>query len=93
MRRKSGDRAVVYTHRGFFVATIEFVGDYFYSEEDIGWTKGVNKFLFPYRIKFRIIKESEQPPRILFSTERNKREGSIEQAESDRRNSLHRRQR
>lgn len=66
---KAGDRAVVYTHGGFFVASIEFLGDYFYSDEDIGWKKGVNKFLFPYRIGFRIVKESKQPPRISFSTE------------------------
>jgi predicted RNA-binding protein len=66
---KEGDRAVVYTHGGLFVATIEFSGECFYSEEDIGWTKGKNKFLFPYRIKFRILKESEHPPQISFSTE------------------------
>ncbi len=66
---KAGDKAVVYTHGGFFVATIEFLGGHFYSEEDIGWTKGINKFLFPYRIKFRIINESKQPPHISFSTE------------------------
>ena len=66
---KAGDKAVVYTHGGFFVATIEFIGEYFYSEEDIGWTKGAKKFLFPYRIKFRIIKESKNPPQITFSTE------------------------
>jgi len=60
---------VVYTHGGFFVATIEFLGDYFYSEEDIGWTKGKSKFLFPYRIRFRILNESKNPPQIAFSTE------------------------
>jgi hypothetical protein len=66
---KSGDKAVVYTHGGFFVATIEFLGDYFYSEKDIGWTKGKSKFLFPYRIRFRILNESKNPPQIAFSTE------------------------
>ena len=65
---KAGDKAVVYTHGGKFVAIIEFVGEYFYSEEDIGWTKGKNRFLFPYRIKFRIIHESKDPPVISFST-------------------------
>lgn len=66
---KAGDKAVVYNHGGKFVAIVKFVGEYFYSEEDIGWTKGKNRFLFPYRIKFRIIHESRNPPRISFSTE------------------------
>jgi len=68
---KAGDKAVVYTHGGKFVAVIEFIGKYFYSEEDLGWTKGRNKYLFPYRIKFKIIHESKNPPRISFSTEEN----------------------
>jgi predicted RNA-binding protein len=66
---KAGDKAVVYVHGGRFVAIVEFVGDWFYSEEDIGWTKGKNRYLFPYRIKFRIIHESKNPPMISFSTE------------------------
>jgi len=66
---KAGDKAVVYTHGGRFIAIVEFVGDYFYSEEDIGWMKGKNNFLFPYRIKFRILHESKNPPKISFSTE------------------------
>jgi hypothetical protein len=66
---KAGDRAVVYNHGGKFVAVVEFVGVYFYSEEDIGWTKGRNKFLFPYRIRFKIIHESKKPNPIYFSTE------------------------
>lgn len=66
---KSGDRAVVYTHGGKFVAVIEFVGDYFYDEKHRGWTKGGKLYLFPYRIKFRILYESrEGPPKIEFST-------------------------
>ena len=64
---KSGDKAVVYTHGGKFVAAVKFVGEYFYSEEDLGWTKNGNKFLFPYRIKFEIICESKNPPKISFS--------------------------
>ena len=66
---RAGDKAVVYTHGGRFRALIEFVGEYFYSVDDIGWTKGKNKFLFPYRIKFRIIHESVNPVQIYFSTE------------------------
>ncbi len=65
---KVGDKAVVYTHGGRFVAVVEFIGDYFYSEEDIGWKKGSNNFLFPYRIKFRIIHEGSNPSTISFST-------------------------
>ncbi len=66
---KAGDKAVVYIHGGKFVAVIEFIGRYFYSKEDIGWTKGKKKSLFPYRIKFKIIHESKNPPQVSFSTE------------------------
>jgi predicted RNA-binding protein len=66
---KAGDRAVVYTHGGNFRATIEFNGEHFYSLDDIGWTKGKNKFLFPYRIKFRILHESINPIQIYYSIE------------------------
>ncbi len=66
---KAGDKAVVYTHGGLFRATIEFIGEYFYSLDDIGWKKGKNKFLFPYRIKFRIIDEIKNPLKIYYSTE------------------------
>ena len=63
------DKAIVYTHGGKFVAVVEFLGKYFYSEEDLGWTKGESRFLFPYRIGFKIIHESSNPPQISFSTE------------------------
>src|SRR6266852_5762708 len=66
---KAGDRAVAYTHGGRFVAVVEFINEYFYSEEDIGWTKGEKKFLFPYRIGFKILQESKNPPQISFSTQ------------------------
>ncbi len=66
---KSGDKAVVYTHGGKFRATIEFIGEYFHSVNDIGWKKGKNNFLFPYRIKFRILHESKNPLQIYYSTE------------------------
>jgi predicted RNA-binding protein len=66
---KEGDKAVVYTHGGKFKATIEFIGEYFHSSEDLGWTKGKIKFLFPYRIKFQILHESSNPIQIYFSTE------------------------
>jgi len=66
---KDGDQAIVYMHGGKFVAIIQFSGEYFYSEEDIGWTKKDKKFLFPYRIKFNIIKEAKAPIEISYSTE------------------------
>jgi hypothetical protein len=66
---RAGDKAVVYTHGGKFRAIVEFIGKYFYSREDIGWTKGKNKFLFPYRIKFRMLHETTSPVQISFSTE------------------------
>ena len=66
---RAGDKAVVYTHGGRFRAIFEFVGRYFYSEDDLGWTKGKNKFLFPYRIRFRMTYESANPVQISFSTE------------------------
>ena len=66
---RAGDRAAVYTHGGKFVAVVEFVGEYFYSEEDLGWTKGRDRFLFPYRIKFGLVHESKNPPQISFSTD------------------------
>jgi hypothetical protein len=49
------DKAIVYTHGGKFSAVVEFLGQYFYSEEDLGWTKGESRFLFPYRNGFNII--------------------------------------
>jgi len=66
---RAGDKAIVYTHGGKFRAIVEFMGRYFYSEDDLGWTKRKNKFLFPYRIRFRIIHESVNPVQISFSTE------------------------
>jgi len=60
---------VVYTHGGKFVAVAEFVGKHYFSEEDLGWTKGKRRFLFPYRMNLRIIHESKNPPHIAFSTE------------------------
>ena len=66
---RAGDKAIVYTHGGNFRAIIEFIGQDFYSEKDLGWTKGGRPFRFPYRIKFRIIHESINPVHISFSTE------------------------
>jgi len=33
---KTGGQAVVYTHGGKFVAVMEFIGNWFYEEKDIG---------------------------------------------------------
>lgn len=65
---RAGDQAVVYTHGGKFVAVVEFIGHWLYSEEDIGWTKGKRKFLFPYRIKLKILYKAKNPPQISYST-------------------------
>jgi len=65
---KEGDQAVVYTHGGRFVAVVEFIGNWFYDERYLGWTKGKKKFLGPYRIKFRILHEARNPPKISYST-------------------------
>ncbi len=66
---REGDKVVVYTGGGKFRAVVEFVGQHFYSEEDLGWTKNKRKFLFPYRIKFKIIGVSKNPIKISFSTD------------------------
>ncbi|MCX8015131.1 MAG: EVE domain-containing protein [candidate division WOR-3 bacterium] len=66
---RADDQAVVYTHGGRFVAVVQFIGNYFYDERDLGWKKGDESVLFPYRINFKILYESNDPPRISFSTE------------------------
>jgi len=66
---KSGDKAVVYTTGGYFVAAIEFKGEYYFDTSDIGWKKNRTKFIFPYRIKFKILEDSDNPPKISFSTD------------------------
>jgi hypothetical protein len=66
---RSGDKAVVYNHGGLFVAVVEFEGEFYFSDKDIGWTKGKRSFIFPYRIKFKLLHESRNPPKISFSTE------------------------
>ncbi|HDO20306.1 MAG TPA: hypothetical protein ENG81_02125 [Candidatus Bathyarchaeota archaeon] len=42
---KTGGQAVVCTHGGKFVAVMEFIGNWFYEEKDIGWTKGKRIFI------------------------------------------------
>lgn len=66
---RPGDRAVVYTQAGRFKAAIEFTERYYYSEDDLGWPEGKHRFLFPYRIKFRVIHESDEPLVISPSTD------------------------
>jgi len=68
---KAGDKAVVYTHGGNFVGIVEFKGNYYFSEEHIGWKKGEKRFLFPYRIKFELLCEAVKPVKIYFSTAEN----------------------
>jgi len=64
----SGDKAVVYTHGGTFVAAVEFVDNFFLDKRDLGWTKGVTSFLFPYRIKFKVVHLAKAPVKIEYST-------------------------
>jgi len=66
---KAEDKAMVYTHGGKSVGVVEFVGKYFYCEEDLSWTKGKSRFLSPHGISFKVIHESSNPPQISFSTE------------------------
>lgn len=66
---RPGDQAVVYAQRGRFVAVVEFIGEHFYSEQDVGWTKEGRKFLFPYRIRFKVIHESASPTTVSYSTD------------------------
>lgn len=66
---KAGDKAVVYTHGGNFVAVVKFVGRYYFENNQLGWTKQGRPCIFPYRIRIEIIRESEaEPPNIKFST-------------------------
>jgi hypothetical protein len=66
---RPGDVAVVYNHGGIFPAVIKFTKPFFFDKAKLGWKKGNNHFLFPYRIPFGIIHESKIPIHIKFSTE------------------------
>lgn len=52
-----GDRAVVYSHGGNFVAEVEIISEAYEEFTHIGWTKNSKPYMFPYRIKIKIIKE------------------------------------
>ena len=62
-----GDKAVVYSHGGDFVAEVEIDSDFYYDSNPIGWTKSGKPFLFPYRVKIKINKEGTL--HISFSTQ------------------------
>ena len=65
---RAGDKALVYTHGGRFVAAVQFVRQHYYDETDMGWTKRDGKpCLFPYRMDFALLGETNNPPRISFS--------------------------
>lgn len=73
---KPGDKAVVYISKEQkFVAIVEFIGRYFFDATNIGWKKGEREYLFPYRIKFKIIYESKNPPKISYSTKIDDKSG------------------
>ena len=63
---REGDKAVVYTHGGNFVAVVKFVGQMKEQFTHIGWTKNGEPCMFPYRIGFVILREGSIP--ISFST-------------------------
>jgi predicted RNA-binding protein len=64
---RPADRAVVYAHGGDFVADVEIVSEAYEDFTPIGWTKNRQPFLFPYRIKIRILKEGRG--HVRFSTD------------------------
>jgi predicted RNA-binding protein len=63
---RRGDRAVVYSHGGNFVAAVEIVSEPYEDFTPIGWTKNRQPFLFPYRAKITILKEGQA--HVAFST-------------------------
>ncbi len=63
---KMGDKAVVYTHGGNFVAVVEITTDMKEVFNHIGWKKADKNYMFPYRTNFKIVKEGKV--HIEFST-------------------------
>lgn len=70
---RSGDKAIVYTKGGEFVAVVEFVGEMKEEFTHIGWTKKGRPAMFPYRIGIRTLREGRIP--ISFSTTNNSSNG------------------
>lgn len=54
---RKGDKTVVYTHGGNFVATVDIVSDGFEEFTHIGWAKKGAPYMFPYRVRIKVIKE------------------------------------
>lgn len=54
-----GDKAVIYSHGGTFVAEVEITSDVYFNKEHIGWEKKGGPFLFPYRVDIKIKNEGE----------------------------------
>ena len=63
---RPGDKAVVYSHGGVFVAEVEIASNVYEDATPIGWTKNKRPFLFPYRVNLKIVREGKAP--ISFST-------------------------
>ena len=63
---RPGDRAVVYSHGGNFVAEVEIASEAYEDFTPIGWTKNRQPFLFPYRVKISILKKGQA--HVAFST-------------------------
>jgi len=62
-----GDRAVVYSHGGVFVAEVEISSEFYEDHSQIGWTKYGKPYAFPYRVKFDIYRQGEA--KVSFSTD------------------------
>ena len=60
-----GDKALVYSHGGVFVAEVEIISESYEDFTHIGWTKNGKPYLFPYRVKIKILKQGEV--RIFYS--------------------------
>ena len=63
---KKGDKAIVYSHGGDFVAEIDVSSNFYYDSESLGWTKKKRNYLFHYRFKIKMVKEGKL--HISFST-------------------------
>ena len=56
---RKGDKAIVYTHGGEFVAVVEINGEMKESFKHIGWAKNKKPYMFPYHVPLKILKEGK----------------------------------
>ena len=67
---RAGDKAVVYSHGGDFVAEVEITSNIMEEFTHIGWEKRGRPYMFPYRVGIKIIREGEV--HISYSTTEEK---------------------